>query len=290
MRRGAKGFELCPHTCISAGCINESTKTPLWRKEGNSCSRHARSLHLHRGCGPTCPANHVFSEEAKGAIGVSATAEQLQEYIPRIRERARLPDDLLAYVLDLAEADLPRLYGGQPTSDVDMEATTARLEPPVVTVDKDGDTEMVENEREGDATIHDPHLGLQVHSRERSVASSMSDYSQIPNPFISQQPVGSDGVVPRCFHLLYVPDPSRECETLASARADLAYTTRTILNDSYTDLKNMVPNHIFFMRINVNDVDYRVGMTKVRISEWVSLCQSMLLLSVPHEASAMDSI
>jgi hypothetical protein len=46
---------VCNHTCTTKPCLGRN-RTPLWRKEGSSLSRHSRNTSLHPNCTRKCPA------------------------------------------------------------------------------------------------------------------------------------------------------------------------------------------------------------------------------------------
>ncbi|KIY45175.1 hypothetical protein FISHEDRAFT_61346 [Fistulina hepatica ATCC 64428] len=57
MAKGFKeqGFEVCVHTCENRNCLNKTTGTLLWKKEGSACTRHSRCDPKHPCCTSLCP-------------------------------------------------------------------------------------------------------------------------------------------------------------------------------------------------------------------------------------------
>lgn len=79
--------------------------------------------------------------------------------------------------------------------------------------------------------------------------------------------------VQAALQILYILDPSRSCNSLQQAQADLAHVDRTISKASFQLIKNALPQHIFPRHGN-STVDVGAHQmeglwVKVRISEWV---------------------
>jgi hypothetical protein len=285
-----RGFEVCPHTCVRTGCISASTRTPLWRREGGSCTRHTRNT-AHVACSRQCPAN------ASGTAHVSRTprtptTQELQDFVPKIRHLGTVSDDTLAYILDITQTEVERRYGSvdpHPPVDADMAQDDSD-------VAEGEDVEMshadMEEMREceptvgpgpwlgkggGPSTMHLDNIGPSTKSqRGRSVGSSVSgtsaySYSLMAHSELPEDTtVGTDDV--QCFRILYVPDPSRGWDSARDALCDLAYSTRTIPKQLYVHLKKTVPHYIFPKRGGQDHTqNTEVEMARVRLSEWVSV-------------------
>lgn len=54
------GYEVCIHTC---GCSNFDSLR-LWRREGGTCARHAKSRKVHPHCNPRCQGHLAFRSGA----------------------------------------------------------------------------------------------------------------------------------------------------------------------------------------------------------------------------------
>jgi hypothetical protein len=50
-----KGTERCGHQCEGRDCVNASTKSLDWKKEGSAAARHEKSMVKHPQCTQTCP-------------------------------------------------------------------------------------------------------------------------------------------------------------------------------------------------------------------------------------------
>lgn len=292
-RKGAKTFEVCPHTCKTV-CLSDSTHTPLWRKEGSSCSRHAKNQLTHDTCTPECRANYLLRREVKGGVALSATQEELRKWVPIIRQQRRISDAILAHILDIAEADLDRLYptGGDEDVAMEVEVEVDRNSQGAGAAAMEVDSGMLEGEGDVDLPVENIQRRPQLwRSRDTSEVSSVSEYSQLPTHLTTVASV-EDPLLspPKCFRLLYVPDPSRSCDSLVMAQHDLAYSTRTVPKEICNEMKNVVPNHIFFKRANPQKSEHDNSVSKVRICEWVSLLCINPKISVSNVTLALDRL
>lgn len=75
--RVQRGYEVCVHTCVPGGCVNPTTKTILWRKEGHACRKHACVNNVHPACGnedneqtSECPGYSVLGRLSNQKDGV----------------------------------------------------------------------------------------------------------------------------------------------------------------------------------------------------------------------------
>lgn len=142
--------------------------------------------------------------------------------------------------------------------------------------------EDVDMETEDAYQRQDPHVGdgnevpglvTRPYMRARSIASSTSEFSQLPYASTAQEDQSNRLVPSRTYRILYVPDPSRARSSLREAEADLGYTTRSMPKEDFEYLKSLVPEYIYIKRSQLWDDEVRGGveMRKVRMSEWVSL-------------------
>lgn len=50
-----KGTERCGHQCEGRDCVNASTRSLDWKKEGSAAARHEKSTIKHPHCNDACP-------------------------------------------------------------------------------------------------------------------------------------------------------------------------------------------------------------------------------------------
>jgi hypothetical protein len=254
-KRRTKGFQVCIHTCKDTICLNDASKTILWRAEGSSCSRHIRNSGLHPNCNHECPGFSHLGRESHGNISKAPTEEQHQECIPKIRQLGWISDSEIAYLLTISEQKLDEVYSiPRATAAGDEAAGPSNIVPGVAFSDDTGD-------------MHE--ASERAYARERSIVSSNSEVSQLPSHPIAHGSPDDQHTIPKTFHLLYIPDPSRDCELLSHAETDLAYTTRSMLKEGFTCLKSIVPRQVFAKRVPPTEA-HDERYVKVRISEWVS--------------------
>jgi hypothetical protein len=48
-------YEVCIHNCQERMCKPRGSSSIIWKKEGNSCKRHAMNRNVHIGCTEICP-------------------------------------------------------------------------------------------------------------------------------------------------------------------------------------------------------------------------------------------
>lgn len=114
---------MCIHTCKETICINEASKTVLWRSEGNSCSRHIRTTGVHPNCTTDCPGfTHLNNRDSHGNVAMEPTRQQLQDCIPRIRGLGWITDPQIAYLLGLGSVrELDAIYPTREMAEATME-------------------------------------------------------------------------------------------------------------------------------------------------------------------------
>ena len=281
-RKGMKGFECCLHTCVPNGCVNVKTDTPLWRREGGSCSRHTKGTGIHSNCSPVCPGHAFLSGERSGRATRSPTEDELRLYIPHILQEGIMSLQGVAHDLEIAVDDVEVLYKHENLLQVDVEmgSNDVHAIEDLMDVVPSIRTECGDNNRYNEHE-HTHVLSAQVvahhsYTREPSVVSTTSattTYSQLPQSLSTGQ--ANDLKEDRMFRILYVADPSRRCDTLVEAQHDLGYTTRSIARDLFDMLKKRLPRHIFARRGAAdNDANSNGSrMMRVHISKWVSDAQ-----------------
>lgn len=66
------GYEVCIHTCNGAVC--QSGGRGVWKKEGGSCLRHAKTHNSHLNCMETCPGYNALVNSHVGRSGKAREA------------------------------------------------------------------------------------------------------------------------------------------------------------------------------------------------------------------------
>ena len=272
-----RGFGLCIHTCVSSGaCMSNATKTALWRMEGSGCSRHIRSRLVHSACHPGCPGYMHLGSDANGNISKLANASEHKKYVPLIRKEQMISDEELAYLLDLANPQTVGELYPMPGDPMEQDAGPSATLPPAVTITEDVDMRIDEapvgeDGQEGDESDMHTIPAIPQYVREHSIASSTSDFSQLPLHSTAQDHRCDQSVAPKTFRILYIPDPSRARGSLRDADADLAYTTRSMPKEDFDHLKSVVPKYLYLRRSQSHDHESQSDpqVRKVRISEWV---------------------
>jgi hypothetical protein len=114
------GYELCTHICPGRRCDSPTTRCLLWKKEGNSCRRHAGSARQH----PKCVSSGICPQSV--CLGRD------------IRENWQGVRNATAAELDLLPPDTPSSDSEmEPPSDCEMEPPSGcEMEPPT-TLHKD---------------------------------------------------------------------------------------------------------------------------------------------------------
>lgn len=297
-----KGFELCPHTCNPHGCLSH-TKTPLWRVEGGACSRHA--IRYHSTCGADCPAfgltersgrvavratganlaefipsirqQCTLSDEAIATIlGISVS--DVNRYYPlgahgKGRSTGRVEvddnedddeegkddsdDDDDEEEEEEEEEDADR-YRMQEDHDLDLGWNDMDVD---VDVDVDADAEDLSPVEIPTEVYRAPSVGS--YASENSFDTTFSELSSAPKWHPRIVPPTREH---KRFRIIYIPDPSRQCDTVRETDRDLAFTTRTISAAEFEMASRQLPNLIFHApggRLR------NKNMVKARIYEWV---------------------
>jgi hypothetical protein len=241
---------------------------------------------VHPQCTQECPGFVHLGSSSKGNIARVAGPAELKEYVPWIRKAQQISDEELAYLLELSSArSVAEQYPLPEEVDDAMDQDARAPSPPVATtddvdmrMDEGSEREDMQEEQESDVQRM---LARTLYVRERSIASSTSEFSQLPLNSTAREDQYDERGVPRTHHVLYIPDPSRARGSLRDAEADLGYTTRSMPKEDFDRLKSVLPDYLYARRSQPYDHGSH-GNTekkKVRISEWVSRMLSIYCLA-----------
>ncbi|KAI9567211.1 hypothetical protein HD554DRAFT_1008650 [Boletus coccyginus] len=250
LHRSLVGYEVCIHIC---GCKRRRA-SPLWPREGGSCSRHSQNQRNHPRCNSTCPGYSA------GDTNASRTS--------RTRDPTR--QEVIDYLSpDEAKVELQRLWLAplQPIEPHDQ-ATSG----PMQNTDPEADVIM----KDGETVVEDSEDEIQVEVQLRqltpddplAISKSLSVSGHECYPAVASEI--------HALQILYVPDPTHELKR-SDAEKDLGWTLRYITFEQFDAIKNLSG---FVYKHSQN----RKGV-RMLVTEWLWM---LLRMDSSEEGGAFD--
>ncbi|KAI5984890.1 hypothetical protein EDD15DRAFT_2193948 [Pisolithus albus] len=230
----------------------------LWRMEGGSGVRHAKSERIHPNCTPECPGHFGLNVNAPRN---KRTRQPTRDEIISGLQMGPASDELArCNLLPMTQEEI----GNAGSTSLDM----VMDEDESMNMDVDnGDGQSSHGFQQASAEAGPSMLSNRLSSPMTRSTGPSPRQSRLTTPIISRSAsVNRDDWYPieesetRSFNILYVPDPSRAVSR-REAESDLAWATREITFRQFDAIKDLT-GFVYKQRENKTGV-------KVRVTEWL---------------------